>query len=68
MGSCEVKVRKPFWTRDATMLPLLNHDGQELKDARGNSIKNGNTVTDDMFGDGIARYDTIPLEKGTIKP
>ena len=47
----------------ATMEPLRNHLGAELKDQQGHVIKKGNTIRDDMFGDGIARG-TVPLQLG----
>ena len=45
------------------MTTLKNLNGEPMKDAAGNEIKAGQTVTDIMFGDGIVRG-TIPLEKG----
>ena len=41
---------------------LLKADGTPLKDAAGNPLKTGQTVTDDMFGDCIVRG-TVPLGK-----
>ena len=41
---------------------LLKADGTPLKDAAGNPLKTGQTVTDDMFGDCIVRG-TVPLDK-----
>ena len=57
--------------RYASQLPLLpismptlkTQNGEPLKDAAGNEIKAGQTVTDSMFGDGIAEG-TVALEKG----
>ena len=45
-------------------MPVLkNHNGANLKDAAGNEIKVGQTVTDTMFGDGIVEG-TVPIDKG----
>ena len=41
---------------------LLKADKSPLTDAIGNTLKTGQTVTDDAFGDGIVRG-TVPLEK-----
>ena len=45
------------------MAVLRNHRGDIITDAKGQQIKVGTTVTDDMFGDGIARG-TVAQEKG----
>ena len=45
------------------MPALLSGDGRPLTDKAGNALKTGQTVTDDMFGDGLVRG-TVPLEKG----
>ena len=45
------------------MEALEDHLGRPLKDAAGNPIKNGSTVIDSMFGEGIARG-TVALENG----
>ena len=47
------------------MAALRNHVGAIITDAKGQQIKAGTTVTDAMFGDGIARG-TIPQEKGDV--
>jgi hypothetical protein len=38
-------------------------DGCPLKDAAGNPLKTGQTVTDNTFGEGIVRG-TVTIEKG----
>ena len=46
------------------MPPLLHGDGQTpVTDSLNNPLKTGQTVTDDMFGEGIVRG-TVPLDKG----
>ena len=46
------------------MQPLLHGDGQTpVTDSLNNPLKTGQTVTDDMFGEGIVRG-TVPLDKG----
>jgi hypothetical protein len=42
---------------------LLYADGRPVKDAEGNPLKTGQTVTDDTLGDCIVRG-TVPLDKG----
>lgn len=45
------------------MPPLLYADGRPLKDAAGNPLRTGQTVTDNMLGDCIGRG-TVPLDRG----
>ena len=45
------------------MATLEDHLGRPLKDVADNTIKNGSTVVDSMFGEGIVRG-TVPLERG----
>ena len=41
---------------------LLLRSGEPLKDAAGNQLKTGQTVTDEVYGDGIVRG-TISLDR-----
>ena len=61
-------INSPALRITAALLPismptLKTQNGEPLKDAAGNEIKAGQTVTDSMFGDGIAEG-TVALEKG----
>ena len=42
---------------------LLYADGRPVKDAEGNPLRTGQTVTDYLLGDCIVRG-TVPLDKG----
>ena len=42
---------------------LFKADGNPLTDAAGNPLKTGQTVTDELLGEGIVRG-TVPLDNG----